>query len=164
MQKYASLLRLYLVFFGVRENLTARSLARPPVGDERALHAANSSLLSASLSPAAAAGVACRASPARGWRRRDVFSPRARREAGLLEAAVYLGRRRPGSAARFPRPGGVWRGGAAVGRGRRGSPLVAGWLLVGGRRRSVGPNLGPLGPIWGWAGRGRRGGVFSGRR
>ncbi|KAM3224306.1 hypothetical protein ACQJBY_057603 [Aegilops geniculata] len=72
-------------------------------------------------------------SPARGGGRRGVF-PRRRRSgvaAGL-----------PGAAQEF--------GWTAA------SPLVVGWRGGVARRRPLGPDLGPSGPIWVWAGR-RRG-------
>ena len=110
---------------------------------------------SSSLSPAAAAGVGHRASPAWGWRRRDSLCPLARREAGLHDGggALRLGGG-PGWRREIPRPGGL--------RGWWRRPLVAGRRVARSRPDPSSPDLSPLGPIWVWAGRSRRGGVSPG--
>jgi hypothetical protein len=125
----------------------SRSLARPPAGDGRTFLPPLSQPSSSPLSPAAAAGVARRALPARCWRWQGGHYLCARRSSrGLLPAALRLGWRRSGSAVWFPR--------ARVASGAAAQPLAAGRrACAGGRRHPLGPDLGPLGPIWVGAGR-----------
>ena len=101
---------------------------------------------SSSLSPASAAGVGHRASPAWGWRRRDSLYPLTRREAGLHDGggALRLGGG-PGWRREIPRPGGL--------RGWWRRPLVAGRRVARSRPDPSSPD--PDGPQRAqiWAGR-----------